>query len=52
MLLETVLGFLKDKLPDPIASQIEGVLNGGDGEGLDVGDITGAIGGMFGGKKD
>lgn len=27
----TVVGFLKDKLPQPIASQVEGVLNGGDG---------------------
>ncbi len=50
--IETVFGFLKDKLPAPVASQIEGVLKGGDGGGLDMGDVTGAIGGMFGGKKD
>jgi len=27
----TVVGFLKDKLPGPIASQVDGVMNGGDG---------------------
>lgn len=51
--IETVLGFVKDKLPAPIAAQIEGALNGGgeSGGGLDIGDVTGAIGGIFGGKK-
>lgn len=50
--IETVLGFLKDKLPAPVASHLDGVLNGGgSGGGLDIGDVTGAIGGIFGGKK-
>lgn len=50
--IETVLGFLKDKLPAPVAAQLEGALKGGtDGGTPDLGAITGAIGGMFGGKK-
>lgn len=44
----TVLGFLKDKLPEPIASQIDGVLGGGSGA-PDLGSIAGGIGKMFGG---
>lgn len=27
---ETVVGFLKDKLPGPVAGQLDGVLQGGD----------------------
>ena len=50
--IEMVFGFLKDKLPEPIAAQVESALKGGDGGGLDIGDVTGALGGMFGGKKD
>jgi hypothetical protein len=46
----TVLGFLKDKLPAPIASQIDGVIDGGGGSGSpDLGGIAGGIGKMFGG---
>ncbi len=39
----TVLDFLKQRLPAPIAAQIDGVLQG---QGLGS-----ALGGMFGGKK-
>jgi hypothetical protein len=28
--IETVMGFLKDKLPAPIAGQVEGIWKGGD----------------------
>lgn len=46
--IETVMKFLKDKLPAPIASQVEGVLGGG---GLpDVGDIAKKPGGLLGKK--
>jgi hypothetical protein len=34
--VDMVLGFLKDKLPAPIASQVEGVLSGSGGETGDV----------------
>jgi hypothetical protein len=44
----TVVGFLKDKLPEPIASQLDGVMNGNFS--LDsLGDVAKGIGGMFGG---
>jgi hypothetical protein len=39
-----VLDYLKDKLPAPIAGQIDGVLAGGG----DVGDLAGKVGGLFG----
>jgi hypothetical protein len=42
--VETVLGFLKERLPAPLASQIDGLLSGN----ASAGDITSAIGGLFG----
>lgn len=42
----TVINFLKDRLPAPIASQIDGVISG-----KGVGDVTKGIGGMFGSKE-
>jgi hypothetical protein len=47
--VETVLGFLKDKLPEPIASQLEGFVGGqnsGDMSGL-MGQAQQMMGGMF-----
>ncbi|HEX5661819.1 MAG TPA: hypothetical protein VFX59_31725 [Polyangiales bacterium] len=44
--VETVLSFLKTKLPAPVAGQIDGLLAGGAG-GLDLGSIGGALGGLF-----
>jgi hypothetical protein len=46
--VEVVVGFLKDNLPEPIASQIEPALKG-DVSGL--GDVAGSLGGLFGKKK-
>jgi hypothetical protein len=51
--VEAVLDFLKDKLPEPIASQIDGFI---DGEGADdIGDLLdkgkGMLGGLLGGDK-
>jgi hypothetical protein len=50
--VNTVLGFLKDKLPEPIAGQLENIVGGGSGGagGLDLGDVGGALGGLFGKK--
>jgi uncharacterized protein (DUF2267 family) len=45
--VEIVLSFLKDKLPGPIAGQIDAALKG-DLSGL--GDLAGGLGGLFGGK--
>lgn len=47
----TVLGFLKDKLPGPIAGQLDKVVGGeAGGGGMDLGDIGGALGGLLGKK--
>lgn len=46
--VETVLTFLKSKLPAPIASQLDSVIAGGGTP--DLGDIAGSLGGMFGKK--
>ncbi len=46
--VDTVLAFLKDKLPAPIADQVKAVLGG---QPPDASAITGALGGLFGGKS-
>ena len=54
--VETVVGFLKERLPAPIAGQVDGALAGSAGVigGLagKAGDVIGDLGSMFGGKKD
>jgi hypothetical protein len=50
---EAVIGFLKDKLPEPAASMVGGVVGGGNAEGEGGGlmdQASGMLGGMFGGK--
>jgi hypothetical protein len=55
----TVVGFLKSKLPAPIAAQLDGVISGGSGGlgnmmgslGGQAGDIAKGIGDMFGKKS-
>jgi uncharacterized protein (DUF2267 family) len=42
--VETVVGFLQDRLPAPIAAQINGVL----GEGGSAGGLTQGVGGLLG----
>lgn len=49
MAVETVLGFLKQKLPAPIAGQIDGVL-GSAGGIPNLGDLTKGLGGLLGQK--
>jgi uncharacterized protein (DUF2267 family) len=44
--VEMVLGFLKDKLPAPVASQVESVLKGGGTP--DLGDLGEKLGGLLG----
>jgi hypothetical protein len=56
----TVLGFLKNQLPEPIAGQLDGLIGGAAGAAGGVagglagsaGDILGGLGGMLGGKKE
>jgi hypothetical protein len=61
MAVTAVLDFLKQKLPAPIASQVDAVLTGkgtvgavasalDDGK-LDANDAANLLGGLFGGKK-
>ena len=46
--VEMVMSFLKDKLPEPIAGQLDAVLDG-DASGLDdLGDLAGGLGKLFG----
>ena len=40
--IETVLGFIKEKLPGPIAAQVDSVLDGGGAGGL-----LSSLGGML-----
>lgn len=43
----TVLGFVKDKLPAPIAGQIDNALSG-EGAGGSLGDLASKAGGLLG----
>jgi uncharacterized protein (DUF2267 family) len=46
--IEMTLDFLKEKLPEPMAGQVDAVLSG-DTSGL--GGLASGLGGMFGKKK-
>jgi hypothetical protein len=58
--VETVVGFLKNRLPAPIGGQLDSVIGSGAGIVGDVagtagdvaGNVLGGLGGMFGGKKE
>ena len=43
--VDTVIDYLKDKLPDPAAAQLDTVLEGGD-----VSNLLGGLGGLLGKK--
>lgn len=43
--VETVIGYLKEELPAPIAGQIDSVLEGGG-----LGDVAEGLGGLLGNK--
>ena len=55
----TVLGFIKGRLPEPLAGQLDGFLGGGasgaegglGGLGGTAGDVLGGLGGLLGGNK-
>ncbi len=53
--VETVVGFLKERLPAPIAGQVDSVIGGSAGAVGGVadkaGDMLGGLGGMFGKKE-
>jgi uncharacterized protein (DUF2267 family) len=46
--VQVVVGFLKDRLPGPIASQVETVLSGGSTSGGVTGQAKQDLGGVFG----
>jgi hypothetical protein len=58
--VDTVLGFLKTRLPAPIAGQLDTVIGSGAGVAGDLagkagdvaGNVLGGLGGMFGGKNE
>ena len=53
--VQTVIGFLKDKLPGPIGSQLDSVLGGASGGAGGIagqaGQALGGLGDMMGGPK-
>ena len=52
--VETVVGFIKEKLPAPIAGQVDSVLSNEQvtGKAGDIADgISGQLGGLFGGGE-
>ena len=48
--VNTVIGYLKQNLPAPIAGQIDSLLAGGD-VGKTAGDVAKGLGGLLGKKK-
>lgn len=50
--VKTTMGFLQERLPASIASQLENVTSSVGGGVADMaGDVIGGLGGMLGGKK-
>ena len=53
MALDVVVNSLKEKLPAPVAAQLDGLMAGGSGMSEKVGEMAagvGAVGGLFGQK--
>jgi hypothetical protein len=52
----TVLGFLKGRLPEPLAGHLDSFLGnsagGGNAPAGGLGDVLGGLGGMLGGNKE
>lgn len=49
--VNTVIGFLKEKLPPSIGSQLDGLVSGESGVMDKLGGIGASLGGMFGKKE-
>ncbi|MBC7235425.1 MAG: DUF2267 domain-containing protein [Chloroflexi bacterium] len=47
--VEVVLEVLKERLPAPLAGQVEAIL-AGSGEGGNASDLPGSLGGLFGNR--
>ena len=58
--VDTVVGFLKNRLPEPLAGQLDSLVGGGAGLAGDLagkagdvaGGVLGGLGGMLGGNKE
>ncbi|WP_298821785.1 DUF2267 domain-containing protein [Chloroflexus sp.] len=51
--VDVVVGFLKEKLPEPVAAQLDQVLKGDIGAlGEQIDAAKTLLGGLFGGKKE
>ena len=50
--VEITLNFLKDKLPAPVAEQIDGVLSGEGGGGGVLGGLAKGLGGLMGKEEE
>ena len=54
--VDTVVGFLKNRLPEPLAGHVDSALGAASGSigtiADKAGDVLGGIGGMFGGNKE
>jgi hypothetical protein len=48
--VETVLGYLKERLPGPVGSQLDNVVSGQEGAGSGFSQAAQNLGGMFGKK--
>lgn len=48
--VNTVAGFLKEKLPAPLAGQVDNVLSGTGGMTDTLGDAAAKVGNIFGGS--
>ncbi len=50
MAVDVVLGYLKEKLPSPLGTQIDNLMVGGEGMTDKLGGIISGLGGMLGRK--
>jgi len=48
--INTVASFLKERLPAPLAGQVDNVLGGGGGMSDTLGDAAAKVGNIFGGS--
>lgn len=51
MAVDTVVNFLKEKLPGPVAGQIDSLIAGDSGMSGKVGEMAAGLGGLFGKKE-
>ncbi len=60
--VQTVIGFLKDRLPGPLGAELESLISSGSGSGAgsgagaagalgELGSLAKGLGGMFGGTQ-